>query len=376
MKPAAATLALLLLASHLLAGRVEDLIDRLKSSGDNRLSALEDIAREGTKAKDAITVLKLLAVRNPGEHQEAAFRALKRVGFDNTKLVPELTAKLGKDMVSDRREGSWGLFLAAPDSAAATKALAARLEDEDEIVKVGAAAALLALDSNEDAATKILLAGVKSDVVEVRARALQGLAKRSRSNDDLDRFVAAVSDPTVRVRRVATRIVYGLGLKAKKAVPALTKRLADGDRRIREMAVQTLARMAAWAKDAMPGIIRCLKDEHRRVRLVAARAIGNFGAHAKTAVRPLLHRLNDEDLQVAEAAAGSLGRLGATGVPELSKALFEEKDWRLRHYAAMILGNQGFTAKSAIPALEKAAAEDRDERVRKACKTAVARLSK
>jgi HEAT repeat protein len=300
-------LALLLFAAPVYAEDVEELIDRLKDSGDNRLSAMEEIARKGTKAKDAIAVLKVLAVRDPGEHQEAAFRALKRIGFDKTKLVPELTAKLSKELVHYRREGTWGLFLAAPDSAGAVKALVPLLEDEDATVKVGAAAALLALDEKKEAATKVLIESANSNATEVRARALQGLAKR-RSSEDIDRFVAAVSDPTVRVRRVATRIVYGIGPKAKKAIPALTKRLKDDDRRVREMAIMALLRMALWAKEAVPGIVDCLSHEHRRVRLVAARALGGFGAPAKAAVRPLLHCLTDPDLQVAEAAAGSLGR--------------------------------------------------------------------
>jgi len=119
--------------------------------------------------------------------------------------------------------------------------------------------------------------------------------------------VAALSDPDVRMRRVAARVLGDLDPSGTQE--ALQAALHDADPEVRAAAVRSLA--TAGAASALPEILERSVDPDAVVRLAAVDAIGTLRVQAEAAshaVGPLMH---DRDPSVCAAAAAMLVRMRA-----------------------------------------------------------------
>ena len=100
-------------------------------------------------------------------------------------------------------------------------------------------------------------------------------------------------------------------------------------------------------------IIDSLSSSDKSVRQIAAEALGIVG-NTET-VEPLVKLLGDNDKVIRQTALDSLEKLGKPAVPQLIKALDDEK---LRKYVARALGEIG--DKQAIVPLSKIIEEEWD----------------
>ena len=217
-------------------------------------------------------------------------------------------------------------------------------------------------------------------------------------------LLAALKDPDVRVRWIAT---FGLGTlesEAETVVPVLTEmasaatdRVPSGDLTInfrpfadrgqyyflgpsrkggdplRIAAMQALGSFGSAAAPAVPALIRALGDPDLRIRWFAIESLALIGPEARAAVPSLIEALRSKDVADAGVlrgngvfmfgamddgpirliAAEALGRIGPdakAAIPNLIAAL-SGPDSRVRSEAARALGGIGPAAAPAIPEL-------------------------
>jgi len=87
-------------------------------------------------------------------------------------------------------------------------------------------------------------------------------------------LIDALKDPEVRVRNAAASALWGLGPKARNAVPTLAEALADGN--VRLWAAKALAKIGPPARSALPALAEAARyDSTRAAAEDAIRAIKN-----------------------------------------------------------------------------------------------------
>ncbi len=158
-----------------------------------------------------------------------------------------------------RKRAAVTLRMTGPHAKAASAALLSHLEDEDVFVRINSAAALWAINDDEQTALPILS--------------------------------HALEHPDDDVRLEAAMALKELGSMAKPALPALRKAFPD---RVPSVSAQVAEAMANVAPDDEAGVLALMSlfvnDIDDRARGWAARALERLGPRAATAV-PLLQRL-------------------------------------------------------------------------------------
>src|SRR5262249_51669035 len=235
-------------------------------------------------------------------------------------LVPVLIQSF-KDHDTEVRESAAGAFEECT-SAAGTSALIRALKDQDPLVCIYAAQALLDVDSARHA----------RKVVRIAMKGLQN------SNDI--------------VRGVAAWVLALAGAQARPAVGLLAKALQDNDPDVRYHAAFSLGEVGAAAKAAIEELRAALKDEDETVRGYAARALAAIGPEARAAVPDLVATLQDEASSVRGFAIDALGAIGRDARPALwalTELAEKDPDDDIRTLAAAVVERiQGKPAK-ALP---------------------------
>jgi HEAT repeat protein len=280
-----------------------------------------------------------------------------------------------------------------------------------------------------------LLEGLKNEDPSVRVKAIMGLSKLG--VEAVPPLIEALKDKELQVQQATA---YGLrlvraepkalvmalqpyardekpivrrgvaGALAKcgpEALPLLLPAAQDAEASVRQQALQSIQTVVqkapAAAAAALPTLTKALQDESPAVRFAAVQALSRSGPDA---VRPLLEALEDKDVKVRAYAAAGLIPLkpeAKTVLPTLVKRLKKEPDVIVRQsilrtlgklgpeavaaltetlkdqeavvqMAALIaLGQIGPDAKSALPAMKELAQKADDPRIRSG---AVANLAK
>ncbi|HUT80249.1 MAG TPA: HEAT repeat domain-containing protein [Candidatus Bathyarchaeia archaeon] len=120
------------------------------------------------------------------------------------------------------------------------------------------------------------------------------------------------------------------------------------------------------SRDEIKKYLRNLKDGDTKSRAVAAYMLGASGKMNKSIKKSLMKALNDKDWEVRKWAALSLGEIGERDsilVPILASILRRDDSKEFRSHAAIILGELEKKSVPAIPALS-AALQDENTRVR------------
>ena len=121
----------------------------------------------------------------------------------------------------------------------------------------------------------------------------------------------------------------------EKQIQQLLKNLKDRDGWVRSKAATRLGEIhATEAVDELQEILQ--DDRDSLVRSSAAAALGDIGEEAKEAVKVLIETMQtDQIVGVRLEAAVALGNIGAEeAVPELTRIAMEDKDIRVRSWAA------------------------------------------
>jgi HEAT repeat protein len=105
-------------------------------------------------------------------------------------------------------------------------------------------------------------------------------------------------------------------------VRELVAKLKSNDSDARRAAAKDLGELGADAKSAVPDLIKALNnDKDLFVRRFAAEALGAIGPDAVSAVPDLGKALNDSRKEVQLAAADALGKLGEASIKVLTSAV-------------------------------------------------------
>lgn len=253
------------------------------SRREERIALLQAAAAIGPPAKEAISAIgKLLGDRDTSVRIAAA-ETLGKVGPGNPDAIKSLSAPMAdirntpvvvQAAVLKALAGMGdGAKAAAPD----VKALGEKANDPG--TKVWAAATLVALGTDADANSKVVLSALKDKAANAKS-----------------------------ARSVAVEAAEFLGPKAKPGVPDLVDVLQDKAQAglVREKAARTLGRLGA--KEALKPLTDTLRDPDKGVRRAAAEGLGLLGPDAVTAA-PKLRDLVKSDREVADAAQAALEKI-------------------------------------------------------------------
>ena len=183
-----------------------------------------------------------------------------------------------------------------------TRALAARLHDDQESVRLQAAYRL-ALNGSGLPALGEALTG-EDDAT--RPAAATGLAAAETAAVGI--LEAALDDTRSDVRRLATAALGEIGPEAIDAAAGLEGRLADDDGEVRQRAARALGLVGA--DGSVPVLEDALQDPDEHVREHAAEALGFLTCGTERAVASLAATLHDSARYVRGAAAEALRFIG------------------------------------------------------------------
>jgi HEAT repeat protein len=150
-------------------------------------------------------------------------------------------------------------------------------------------------------------------------KALAGIGARSAAAD-VKRLQDGTTDPVVKVWAAAALVALGVEEDANlSAVMAALRDRSPAGKRVRLTAIESVELLGPKAKLAVPELVLALKDktpvarkDGEQVRTRAARALGLLGA--KEAIPPLSDMLRDPDRGARRAAAEGLGMIGPDAV--------------------------------------------------------------
>jgi HEAT repeat protein len=275
--------------------------------------------------------------------------AVPQTKDDVPKLIKELK---DKDEIV-RLKAAKALGKLGADAKDAIPALTEALKDSDEDVRSVAKQALAKIkevvQASEKSDTLVLLAqhlkDTKSVDTDVRSKAILGLAKLLKTDDETVRSTAAkalgeaglAAQPVLKeLNDSAKDPVEGVRREARKAISAIETAIAE------EQKAKTLEKLAPLLKD--------LKDKNPAVRQKAIESIAEMGADASAASEQLINALNDKAPAVQQSALDALEKVN----PALHKpvlTLLVDMNFQTKMDAVKELGKLGSDAKPAIPLL-------------------------
>jgi HEAT repeat protein len=409
--PADATAAISTLAEEgevAVPGLIEALGDQ-----DAAYWACLALAEIGPSAKAAVPALQKLLDSDEPDLRLQALVTMGEIGPDAAPAVPRIAQVLTGDPFENVQAAAAYALGAIGQKRVAAAALRAGLNQDDPLVRVASAWALLKLEDRRTPAIAIavkrVLDGVESNDPHVRAVAARALAdpaipeaaagrafrRALQGMDDPDRVARIVSalaslgeravpicirslENQGKLREHALQVLIQIGPQAAPAVPALTATLKDTDAGLRRESLFALGAVGPKAAESTEAIARCLSDDDSEVKYAACYALGKIGPEAAAAL-PSLHKAIESDDSFLRLAAvwGALKirpddqKLQQQAVPILAKTVTNtDSPLHVRAEAAGLLGDMGKVAEPAISALQ-AAAKDEDSIVQQAAQQAL-----
>jgi HEAT repeat protein len=267
--------------------------------------------------------------------------------------VAKLTAGLGSATPAERYAAADGLADLGPAAQAAVAQLTTALGANDAELRWRAARALGVI--GDAAALPALRKAAGDSQAIVRAQAIFALGRlRAADKPSLDVIVTQLADQDSNVRRASVRALAMIKADRKVTIPLVVKLLQDADPAVATRALNSIAEGGAevisaltealdhkearyWAclalselgpkaKDAVPALTKVLADERPEVRLQAAIALAEIGPEAKSAVPELVKSLNDKFESVRNAALFALGRIGDKSAADVIAKLAKSSD--------------------------------------------------
>jgi HEAT repeat protein len=323
---------------------VRVLLSRLKSS-DAEERALAAVALGKSRVSAAFGPLKNLFENGERSDRRAAAFALGLLG--EPLAAPVLSGFVAKKSApyADRAYAALGLGLLGSDDSIPVleKALASSLGIRGRAVAdfQSAAAASLGILGGESSVDVLSRMAMARTGIDDKARASALVALGRIANDKaLAVLVKSIRSNDLDLRRAAAQ---GLGLskRAEARAPLMTAFLKDGDVQVRNFAAMSLARIGG------PNVANALAmglelRNPRALRGFSALALGVLGdASQKPTLRKLLVKKDEKSL--VGAAAIALGILNDRGaIPALRRISRDDtRDDDLRGYATLALAMMG-----------------------------------
>jgi HEAT repeat protein len=324
------------------------------ADADVRQAAAEALPKMGKAAVPAL--IKALS-SDKVELRNTAIKTLGEIGSAAEPAIGELKAFL---LQPDKGASDLAADALAGIGAAAIPVLAVAADDDSEVVRPRALAALLKIGAPAVPAIVDLL-GAKHD--EVRRL----VATRLGSIQVRDKMIViglgyATKDKDYLVRLNALHSLRGMGTGAKLAEPYVTALLTDVDLELRKEAFQTLQ---ALGVDARPGLKKALSNSDPAVRISTAGLMVSLNIEVDLAEPVLLDGLKekDESLKVQSAYALAQRGLQVDAVLPIFIAGLKHENAGIRRQSAEALVRYGPKARKAAPDL-LTALDDADNSVR------------
>jgi HEAT repeat protein len=163
----------------------------------------------------------------------------------------------------------------------------------------------------------------------------------------IDALIKLIDDPKEPVMCSAIRGLGDAGTAAKKALPAIRKRMENLTDLNRLNAIEAIAKIENDYSELVDEYMKGLSDKESIRRELALSYLGSLGPNACKAVPEIIRVLDDEDDNVRRLAPFVLGRIGPEAkeaVPRLEKC-YQSDDMATRQNAAFALwrisGNSG-----------------------------------
>jgi HEAT repeat protein len=296
-------------------GAVPDLIMVLLSDCKGTLAAraaraLGAIGCADDKVRSALLALWL----SPGEATKSqATVALCRLGCDAPGLLPYLTGTvIAHRDVALRNAAAEALGWRDPEEPEVVPALAAALNDDEEAVRLLAAAGLRRMHVSQEKALQSCGQQLKDS--SCAETALARFGPRA-----LPALLQALGAADATTRAKAARTLSGIGEAAAPAVPALSEALRDGDVDVRLAAAKAVWNITAQTEEVVPALAQLLKrkwpaapdtaETRRRFLQGVIEALGRIGTPATAALPMLLEKARDENRHIRESAVRAVRQI-------------------------------------------------------------------
>jgi HEAT repeat protein len=187
----------------------------------------------------------------------------------------------------------------------------------------------------------------------------QCLAAREGEKNTIAEGIKQLKDKDPDIRTRAFRKLRQSPPNEEASVAALVELLKERDSDIRDKAAIILAKTG---RTTWPVLCQALGDRNWEVRQGAAWALGYIGPKARGKVPKLIQTLEkDEEEQVQLAAVDALGAIGGKeAINALIKTLKGNGNKSVRWKAALVLGQQEYSAQVMAPLVETLAMKQTD----------------
>lgn len=281
-----------------------------------RLAAINALAALGPAAKDAVPALNAAFADEQGAVTIRAAEALAMIG---SASVPLLLKRLDDPAYGELALHVLGQM--GPEASSAAAPLAERLTNPGQLpvrevclalafmkadpkvagpalqkvaletANPARPAAIFALGNiGDQSALKLITNAVEDDDSIVRLGAAWALLQLDAKNPDyvkiaVPRLITGLRRPDPRVRRMAADTLGQLGPAAASAVPELTERIGeDEDPLVRASCALALSQMGDASREAVPALVRMLQSEPAGGRRAVLFALGSLGPVAVDAL--------------------------------------------------------------------------------------------
>lgn len=267
----------------------------------NVLEALNEVARLGPLAIEALPTICALLAEAKGRIGSAAAKAIGQMGVE---VLPTMVKLLSHRDRVVRREIVWAIARLGALARPAIPALCRALRDPDARTAAGAAQSLANLGPAAEPAVPDLIESLNtSNLVQSRlvAKALSLIGPKA-----LPALLAAVEDPRPIVRHEAIVAIGFMGMRGGPAVPTLVQRLKALCNSRHDNLNQ---RKADEMSQTVATAVLCESLEPIQEILTLIETLGRIGP-AASAARPVLEGLsNDPESEIREAARTALGHI-------------------------------------------------------------------
>ncbi len=258
------------------------------SQGAVTIRAAEALAMIGPAAIPAL----IKRIDDP-HFAELALQTIGQIGPAAKSATATLVQKLSQPGKLSVRELCLTLAFIEADPAVAGPALQKVAKDEKSPARAPAIFALGRI--GDKSALKLITNAVEDNDPVVRLGAAWALLQFDNKNPDyiaiaVPRLAQGLERPDPRVRRLAAETLSQLGPAAAAAVPALAKRITDDEEpTVRISCAMALAQTGEAGRSAVPALVQFLQTEPSGGRRAALFALGSLGPVAVDAL-PAIQR--------------------------------------------------------------------------------------
>jgi HEAT repeat protein len=302
----------------------EEYLQDLESEDlQTRLKSLDKLGKLGDVSPTAVDRVTSLLGDDNWKVRAGAARSLGNMGYQAEAAIPNLIEALDDKTTSVRSAAAVALNSLGEKSAPAIPMLIKSLGDSNWSVRVTACNALKSIGPSAVSAQsdlmKLLSTGVNFTEKYCAWEAIKAISANNHDKETLAKYVKSEDIPNNNpfVGRLKDRVTDKKP-PTKKTVERYISELKDPDPKKKATAMRKLSDVICAKQEDLealilpiiPDLMALLSDQTWKVRSWAARLLGRIGPKADAAVSSLVIALEDDMVEVRACAAYALGLLG------------------------------------------------------------------